>query len=164
MTQKTKNRKWYQNIWALWESSRQILHLPLKAALHCILFVIVLDLLRQYSRQNIASLPFNSIPDISTLGPMRLLAACEDDGSELRKNLSHELYHNLWAEKKGNFHSQIWRCGLCIILCLDRFYFLNDDWITQGAKGASQNNSRKQNKRHSLDCFLDFFSYFWLFL
>ena len=46
-------------------------------------------------------MPFKSMPDLSTLKPMRLLAACEDENGEKRKNLTHQLYHALWAEKKG---------------------------------------------------------------
>lgn len=41
------------------------------------------------------------MPDLSTLKPMRLLAACEEETSEQRMKLTHRLYHALWAEKKG---------------------------------------------------------------
>ncbi|XP_065056055.1 uncharacterized protein LOC135684423 [Rhopilema esculentum] len=58
------------------------------------------DLMRLYRRHNVPAMPFKSMPDLSTLKPMRLLAACEDENGEKRKNLTHRLYHALWAEKK----------------------------------------------------------------
>eukprot|EP00794_Sanderia_malayensis_P011057 gene11057-12224_t len=62
--------------------------------------VLSKDLLRQYNRCNVSALPINKMPDLSTLHTMKLLAACPDETSDLRINITHELYHSLWAEKK----------------------------------------------------------------
>ena len=60
-----------------------------------------LDLMRLYKRHDVAAMPFHKIPDLSSLGPMRLIAACADETSDLRKNLTCELYRELWLERKG---------------------------------------------------------------
>ena len=59
--------------------------------------------MRLYSRHNVPCMPFHRMPDVNTLKPMRLLAACEDENSAKRKQLTHNLYNALWAEKRGNF-------------------------------------------------------------
>eukprot|EP00112_Aurelia_sp_Birch-Aquarium-sp1_P010167 Seg2185.3 transcript_id=Seg2185.3/GoldUCD/mRNA.D3Y31 product="Glutathione S-transferase kappa 1" protein_id=Seg2185.3/GoldUCD/D3Y31 len=58
------------------------------------------DLIRQYRRYNVPALPINRMPDVKTLAPMRLLAACGEERSETRKEITHFLYHALWAEQK----------------------------------------------------------------
>ena len=61
----------------------------------------ILDLIRLYQRHNVAANPWKSLPDVSSMNAMRLIAASPGEESQLRKNLTHRLYYELWVKQQG---------------------------------------------------------------